>query len=577
VKWRVLGIIAMAVLYANTSSAAGNGDRYVGAPFATRAPVIAQHGMAATMQPLASQIALDVLKKGGTAVDAAIAANAALGLMEPVSCGIGGDLFAIVWDPKTKHLYGYNGSGRSPKGRTLADMVRKLEGQSWVPAFGSLSVTVPGTVDGWYALHDKFGKLPMPELLAPAIAYAREGFPVSQYIAALWAANMANLSASPEIEEFQNAEHTYLVNDVPPAQGQIFRNPDLARTYQALQQGGRDAFYKGGLAKTMDAYFQRIGGDLRYEDFAAHRGEWVDPISVNYRGYDVYELPPNGQGAAVLEMLKILEGYDLKKMGPGSADALHVMIEAKRLAYEDLAKYFGDPDFAKVPVKTLISAEYAKARRAQIHMDRANPDIGPGEAMLVKGDTTYLTIADKDGMMVSLIQSNYVDLGSGLVPDGLGFMFHDRGALFSLDPRSPNVYAPGKRPFHTIIPGFVMKDGEPWLSFGLMGGDMQPQGHVQVLVNMIDFGMNVQEAGDFMRFRHVGGTEVTGQSARGVGLVQIETGIAPSVRAELAKRGHHLTPGSGGFGGYQAILWDRKNHAYWGATEMRKDGVAIGY
>ncbi len=356
----------MAALYANTSSAAGNGDRYVGAPFGTRAPVIAQHGMAATMQPLASQIALDILKKGGTAVDAAIAANAALGLMEPVSCGIGGDLFAIVWDPKINHLYGYNGSGRSPKGRTLADLLRKLEGHPAVPAFGSLPVTVPGAVDGWYALHDKFGKLPMGDLLAPAIGYAREGFPVSQYIAALWAANMAALSAAPEIEEFENAEHTYLVNGEPPAQGQIFKNPDLARTYQALAQSGRDAFYKGTLARTMDAYFQRIGGDLRTEDFAVHHGEWVDPVSVNYRGYDVYELPPNGQGVAVLEMLKILEGYDLREMGPGSADALHVMIEAKRLAYEDLAKYFGDPEFAKIPVKTLISAEYAKTRRSRI-------------------------------------------------------------------------------------------------------------------------------------------------------------------------------------------------------------------
>jgi gamma-glutamyltranspeptidase/glutathione hydrolase len=327
----------------------------------------------------------------------------------------------------------------------------------------------------------------------------------------------------------------------------------------------------------MDAYFRRIGGDLRLEDFVAHRGEWIDPISVNYRGYDVYEMQPNGQGAAVLEMLKILEGYDLKKMGPGSADSLHLMIEAKRLAYEDLAKYFGDPDFVKIPVKTLISADYAKQRRTQIRMDRANPNIGPGEAKLVKGDTTYLTIADKDGMMVSLIQSNYADLGSGLVADGLGFMFHDRGSLFSLDERSPNVYAPGKRPFNTIIPAFVMKDGEPYLSFGLMGGDMQPQGHVQVLVNMIDYGMNVQEAGDFMRFRHVGGTEVTGQPARGVGLVQMESGITPSVRAELTKRGHQLVQGGAGFGGYQAILKDKKNGVYWGATEMRKDGVAIGY
>ena len=567
----------MAGLYSVQSFAAGNGDRYVGAPFATRAPAIAQHGMAATMQPLASQIALDVLKKGGTAVDAAIAANAALGLMEPVSCGVGGDLFAIVWDPKTKHLYGYNGSGRSPKGRTLADLKRKLGGRNYMPAFGSLSVTVPGTVDGWYALHDKFGKLPMADLLQPAIAYARDGFPVSQFISALWAANMEGLSFSQEVEEFENAQKTYLIGGQSPAHGQVFRNPDLARTYQALAQGGRDAFYKGQLAKTMDAYFRRIGGDLRLEDFVAHKGEWVDPISVNYRGYDVYELPPNSQGGAVLEMLKILEGYDLKKMGPGSADALHLMIEAKRLAYEDLAKYYGDPAFAQIPIKTLISAEFAKQRRAQIRMDRANPNIGPGEAKLVKGDTTYLTIADKDGMMVSLIQSNYADLGSGLVADGLGFMFHDRGALFSLDEKSPNVYAPNKRPFNTIIPAFVMKDGEPWLSFGLMGGDMQPQGHVQVLVNMIDFGMNVQEAGDFMRFRHFGGSEPTGQAARGVGQVQMESGITPPVRAELTKRGHQLVQGGAGFGGYHAILWDKKNRTYWGATEMRKDGVAIGY
>ena len=576
-RLKLAGTVLMASMYTISSFAAGNGDRYVGAPFATRAPVIAQHGMAATMQPLASQIAIDVLKKGGTAVDAAIAANAALGLMEPVSCGVGGDLFAIVWDPKTKHLYGYNGSGRSPKGRTLADMKRKLGGRSYVPGYGSLSVTVPGAVDGWYALHDKFGKLPMADLLAPAISYARDGFPLSQFIAALWAANMDNLAGSPDVEEFENAQHTYLVNSAPPAQGQMFKNPDLARTYQALATGGRDAYYKGPIAKTMDAYFRRIGGDLRLEDFAAHHGEWIDRISVNYRGYDVYEMPPNSQGAAVLEMLQILVAYDLRKMGPGSADTLHLLIEAKRLAYEDLAKYFRDPDFAKVPVKTLLSADYAKQRRSQIHMDRANPNIGPGDAKLIAGDTTYLTVADKDGMMVSLIQSNYADLGSGLVADGLGFMFHDRGALFSLDERSPNVYAPAKRPFNTIIPGFVMKDGEPYLSFGLMGGDMQPQGHAQVLVNLIDFGMNPQEAGDFMRFRHVGGTEVTGQSARGVGLVQMESGITPSVRAELTKRGHQLVQGGGGFGGYQAILRDKKNGVYWGATEMRKDGVAIGY
>ncbi len=557
--------------------AAGNGDRYVGASFATRSPVLAQHGMAATMQPLASQIAIDVLKKGGTAMDAAIAANAALGLMEPVSCGIGGDLFAIVWDPRTKKLYGYNGSGRSPKGRSFADMKRKLNGREFVPAYGSLSVTVPGTVDGWYAMHKRFGKLPMPELLAPAIAYAREGFPVSQYISALWRANMVGLSNSADVEEFENAQKTYLVGGQPPGQGTVFKNPDLAKAYQALAQGGRDAFYKGPMARTMDAYFRRIGGDLRYEDFVAHKGEWVEPVGVNYRGYDVYELPPNSQGVAALQMLNILKGYDLKAMGPGSADALHLMIEAKRLAYEDLAKYYADPAFAKVPVTTLISEDYAKQRRALIKMDRANPNVGPGEAKLAKGDTTYLTIADKDGMMVSLIQSNYADLGSGLVPDGLGFMFQDRGALFSMDEKSPNVYAPAKRPFHTIIPGFVMKDGAPWLSFGLMGGDMQPQGHVQVLVNMIDFGMNPQEAGDFMRFHHGGGSEPTGWPAQGVGIVSMESGIAPAARAELVKRGHQVVPGRGGFGGYQAIMRDPKTGVYWGATEMRKDGQAIGY
>jgi gamma-glutamyltranspeptidase/glutathione hydrolase len=518
-----------------------------------------------------------VLKKGGTAMDAAIAANAALGLMEPVSCGIGGDLFAIVWDPKTRKLYGYNGSGRSPRGRSYADMQRKLAGRAYVPGYGSLSVTVPGTVDAWYAMHARFGKMPMSEILAPAIAYARDGFPVTQYISALWRANMVSLSSSPDVEEFENAQKTYLINGVPPVQGQVFKNPDLGKTYQALAQGGRDAFYKGQLARTMDAYFRRIGGDLRYVDFAEHKGEWVDPISVSYRGYDVYELPPNSQGGAALQMLKILEGYNLKAMGPGSADSLHLMIEAKRLAYEDLAKYYGDPEFAKTPMTELLSDAYAKQRRTLIRMDRINPNVGPGEAKLVPGDTTYLTVADKDGMMVSLIQSNYADLGSGLVPDGLGFMLQDRGALFSMDAKSPNVYAPNKRPFHTIIPAFVMKDGEPFLSFGLMGGDMQPQGHVQILVNIIDFGMNPQEAGDFMRFHHIGGTEVTGYPSPGAGVVFMESGISPSVQAELAKRGHSVMVGGGNYGGYQGIMRDRLNRVYWGATEMRKDGVAIGY
>ena len=575
----VIAILALCAALWVDAALAGGGDRYVDRGFfATRAPVLGQHGMAATAQPLASQVAIDILKKGGSAVDAAIAANAALGLMEPVSCGIGGDLFAIVWDPKTKHLYGYNSSGRSAKGRSLADLKRKLNGKTHIPAFGSLPITVPGAVDGWFALHGKFGKLSVAEDLAPAIAYAREGFPVTQLIASYMQRNMARFEENKAaIEELDNARHTYLIGGHTPSEGEVFRNPDLARTYETIASGGRDAYYKGEIAKTIDTYFKRIGGDLRYEDFATHHGEWVEPLSVNYRGYDVYELPPNTQGAAALEMLQILKAFDLKKMGPGSADAFTAMIEAKRLAYEDLAKYYGDPDFVKVPIKTLLSDRYARERRKLIHLDHVNPDVEPGEAALKDGDTTYFTVADKDGMMVSIIQSNYRGMGSGLVADGLGFMFQDRGELFSLDESSPNVYAPGKRPFHTIIPAFVMKGSKPWMSFGLMGGDMQPQGHVQVLVDMIDFGMNVQEAGDAARFYHTGTTEVTGEAAQGVGKLQLESGISPAVKAELERRGYKIVPSTGDYGGYQAIQWDSKNRVYWGATEMRKDGEAIGY
>jgi gamma-glutamyltranspeptidase/glutathione hydrolase len=563
------------------------GDRYSGASWATRSPVLAQHGMAATAQPLASQVAIDILKKGGSAVDAAIAANAALGLMEPVSNGMGGDLFAIVWDPKTKQLYGYNGSGRSPKGRDLQKMIAEIKAvtertgkpyRAHIPAFGSLPVTVPGTVDGWFALHGKFGKLPIADDLAPAIAYAQNGFPVSQLIATYWKGNMANFEkAGAMIEETANARATYLVDGHAPAEGEIFRNADLAHTLTLIARGGRDEFYKGSIARRIDAYFRRIGGDLRYEDFAAHHGEWMSPLGVNYRGYDVYELPPNSQGAAVLQILQILKGYDLKKMGAGSADTLTAMIEAKRLAYEDLAKWYADPAFVKVPVKGLLSDAYADRRRKLIDVARANPNIGPGDPRLEQGDTTYFCTADKDGMMVSIIQSNYRGMGSGLVADHLGFMFHDRGELFSLDPNAANVYAPGKRPFQTIIPGFVMKDGEPFMAFGLMGGDMQPQGHVQVLVNMIDFGMNVQEAGDAARWYHTGNAEVTGEPSTGIGRVEMESGFDPAVKAELARRGYDVEPGSGAFGGYQAIQLDARRHVYWGASEMRKDGEAIGY
>jgi len=581
-------LVIMAVgMVSNTAfGELGRGDRYSGAQWATRSPVLALHGMAATAAPAASEVAIDILKKGGSAVDAAIAANATLGLMEPVSNGIGGDLFAIVWDPKTKKLYGYNGSGRAAKGRDLATMIAKVKAvdaklgvpyDAHVPKYGSLAVTVPGTVDGWGALHARFGKLTLAADLAPAIAYARNGFPVTQLISLYWQGNMkAFARAGAMLEESDNARATYLIDGKATVEGQVFRNPDLAHTLELIAKSGRDAYYKGEIAHRIDAYFKRIGGDLRYEDFASHHGEWVEPLGVNYRGYDVYELPPNSQGAAVLQMLQILKGFDLKKMGAGSADALTAMLEAKRLTYEDLAKYYADPTFAKVPMKELLSDKYADARRKLIDLSHANPNVGPGDPRLGQGDTTYLCTADKDGMMVSIIQSNYRGMGSGLVADHLGFMFHDRGELFSLDPHAANVYAPGKRPFQTIIPGFVMKDGQPFMAFGLMGGDMQPQGHVQVLTNIIDFGMNVQEAGDAARWYHAGGSEVTGEKPTG-NVVEMETGFDPAVKTALAARGYTIKPGTGAFGGYQAILWDPKSHVYWGASEMRKDGQAIGY
>ena len=465
------GVAAVPAAYADL----GRGDRYSGQSWASRSPVLAQHGMAATEQPLASQIAIDILKKGGSAVDAAIAANAALGLMEPVLNGIGGDCFAIVWDPRTQKLYGYNGSGPSAKGRDLARMKAEVDAFyakeskpkfADIPAMGSLGVTVPGTVDTWFALHGKFGKLPMADDLAPAIAYAKNGFPVTQLVAKYWKANFRAFERhKAEIEELANARATYLIDGHTPAEGEVFHNPNLANTLSLVASGGRDAFYKGPIAHTIDTYFRRVGGDLRYEDFADFHGEWVTPLSVNYRGYDVYELPPNGQGFAALEMLQLLKKFDLKAMGAGSADEVTAMVEAKRLAYEDLAKYYADPRFADVPVKGLLSDAYADQRRPLIQLKHANADIGPGNPQLFNGDTTYFATADADGMMVSIIQSNYLGMGSGLVADGLGFMFQDRGVLFSLDAGAANAYAPGKRPFHTIIPAFVMKDGSPWMAF----------------------------------------------------------------------------------------------------------------
>jgi gamma-glutamyltranspeptidase/glutathione hydrolase len=530
--------------------------------------------MAATAQPLATEIAIDILKQGGSAVDAAIAANAALGLMEPISCGVGGDLFAIVWDAKSQKLYGINGSGRSPMGLSYDQMKSELDklDSKQIPRFGVLPINVPGTVDAWFELHQKFGKLPISQDLAPAIRYAEEGFPVSEVIAYYWGRNVAILAKQPGA-----IVRTYTVNGRPPAKGDIFRNPDLAHTYRLLAEQGRDAFYNGEIAEKIDAFFHANGGYLRKEDFAAHQSEWVEPISTNYHGYEVYELPPNTQGVTALEMLNILEGYDLKTMGFGSADALHLMIEAKKLAFEDRARSYGDPKFSRAPVETLLSKDYAAKRRSLIDLQRAGRHYDAGTGKLAQGDTTYFCVADKDGNMISIIQSNYRGMGSGIVVPNLGFGFQDRGELFTMEPGHPNVYAPGKRPFHTLIPGFVMKEGKPWLAFGVMGGDMQPQGHVQILTNLIDFGMSIQEAGDAPRWHHEGSSEPTGDVMTDGGYVEVETGFPYDNVRELMNRGHHLRFDLGGYGGYQAIMRDSETGVYYGASESRKDGCAIGY
>jgi len=544
-------------------------DRLCGDVNATRSEVIAQNGMVCCAQPLAAQIGIDILKKGGSAVDAAIAVNAALGLMEPVSCGIGGDLFAIVWDAEAQTLHGLNASGRSPRLLTI-DAVKE-KGFDAIPYTGVLPWTVPGCVDGWFALHKKFGRLPMAEVLAPAIDYAEKGFPVTVVIAHYWALGGGRLRREP------NFAHTYLPGGRAPAKGEIFRNPDLASTYRLLASGGRDAFYRGEIARTIDAFSQRIGGYLRLGDLEDHTSTWVDPVSTNYRGFDVWELPPNGQGIAALQMLNILEGYDLAALGHNSADALHLLVEAKKLAFEDRARFYCDPDVYSIPVAELISKEYAAERRTLINPRRAQRRMPHGDFPIERGDTTFLVAADKDRNFVSLIQSNYAGFGSGPVPDGLGFCMQDRGALFNLDPEHPNALEPHKRPFHTIIPAMVTRDDKPVFAFGVMGGAMQPQGHVQVLCNIIDFGMNIQEAGDAPRFRHTGSSQPTGEAMTDGGRVALESGVSPAAIRTLIAKGHSVIHTKGGFGGYQGIWWDENKDVLMGASESRKDGCALGY
>ncbi len=544
--------------------------------FATRSPVLARHGMVAASQPLAAQIGLQVLREGGSAVDAALATNAALGLTEPTGCGVGGDLFAIVWDEARQELVGLNGSGASPANLSLAALRERLsdEGLDHIPLRSALSVSVPGCVDGWFTLHERYGRLPLHRLLAPAIEAAREGFPVTRVIASDW-------SRAPEVYAgFETFAETFLPGGRAPLEGELFRNPDLADTYERIAREGRDGFYAGPVAAAVVDTLERAGGALALEDLAAHRSEWVDPVSVDYRGHELWELPPSGQGLAALQMLRLLEPHDLGTLGFGSAEATHLMLEAKKLVYEDRARFYADPAMADVPVTALLSRAYAAERGALLDAERAATDVGHGDPVLHDGDTVYLTAADAQGNVVSWIQSNYTGFGSGFVPPGTGFGLQNRGNLFHLDPTHRNAFAPGKRPFHTIIPAMLTEDGRPVLSFGVMGGAMQPQGHVQIVTNMLDFGMDVQAAGDAPRWRHEGSSQPTGAARQGAGVVYVEAPLAATAGAGLSARGHELSVGPGGFGGYQGIWIDHGGdpgaRVYRGGSESRKDGAAVG-
>ena len=540
-------------------------DRLTGKDFATRSEVIATNGMAATSHPLATQTALDVLKDGGNAIDAAIAANAVLGLVEPTGCGIGGDLFAIVWIEKDKKLYGLNSSGPAPQDMTIKKL--KAMGIDKIPPFGPLPVTVPGAVAGWTALHKRFGNKSFEELFNNAIYYADNGFPITEVVG-----YYLQLS-SERYKDYPNFKDVWMPNGEALKKGDVFINKDLAGTYKQIAKSYGESFYKGDIAQTISKFIIEQGGFITVDDLKNYEPEWINPVSSSYRGFDVWELPPNGQGIAALQILNILEQYDIASMGHNSAEYIHLFTEAKKLAYEDRAKYYADMSFADVPVEELISKEYALERNKLINLKKAASFYDSG--IFEDGDTIYLTVADKDGNMVSLIQSNYRGMGSGMVPPNLGFMLQDRGEMFSLDPNHRNSLQGGKRPFHTIIPAFITKDNKPFISFGLMGGGMQPQGHAQIVVNIVDFKMNLQEAGDAARIRHFDSSQPTGEEMLNGGFLSLESGIPEHVRNELSKLGHNLKDEKGGYGGYQAIM--KKNEVYFGASESRKDGHASGY
>jgi gamma-glutamyltranspeptidase/glutathione hydrolase len=566
------------------------GDRVSGASFASRSAVFGLSGAAGTSHPLATLAGIEILKKGGSAADAAVAVNACLGFLEPTSAGIGGDCFAMIWDPKQSKVVGLAGSGRSPQGLSL-ETARSRAVNGVLPKFGAISVSVPGAIDAWWTLHQRYGKLKWAELFEPAIRLCEGGVPVPQIIGFYIKRNMAAF-VKPEnhVEEAANAAHVYAPGGKSPGEGDVFRNPDLARTYRMIAEGGRDAFYAGPIAKAVEAYFKRVGGWMTYDDLARHHSEWNTPLVTTYRGVQVHGMAANTQGLATLQMLNILENFDLRGAGFQSALSIHLQAEAKRLAYEDRARYYADPNFAKVPTDWLNSKDYAAERAKLIRPDRILTPIYPGQAP-VHGDTTYFTVADKDGVMISMIQSNFRGMGSGLVADApgrgsdwqtLGFMFQDRGELFSLQDGHPNIYAPGKRPFQTIIPGFATREGKPWMSFGVMGGDMQPQGQTQIILNRVDYGLDIQAAGDSPRWHHEGSSQTMGEDIAGLGpagILRLEGGIPEPTRQALIALGWPMGASDGGFGRYECIEYRMNgNERVWSAaSEMRADGMALAY
>ena len=565
------------------------GDRPSGASWTTRSPALGCNGAAGTAHPLATQTAIGILKRGGSAADAAVAANAVLGFVEPTSSGLGGDCFAFVWDPKTAKLEGMASSGPSPRGLSLETVRARsvvVDGKHVLPKLGAVTVSVPGALAGWWALHERYGKLPWAELFEPAIQACENGAPNPQIIGYYIKRNLAAfVRPGSGVEETANAMHTYAPGGTAPNENQVRRNPDLARTYRAIAQGGRDAFYDGPIADTIEAYFKRIGGWMTRADLRAMQAEWPTPLQTTYRGVTVYGMGANTQGLATLQMLSMIEHFDMRGFGFQSPESLQVQIEAKRLAYEDRARFYADPHFSKVPVEWLNSKAYAAERAKLIDPKKILAPVYPGQAPS-HGDTTYFTTADKDGMMVSIIQSNFRGMGSGLVADGLGFMFQDRGELFSLEDGHPNLYAPGKRPFQTIIPGFAAKDGLPWLSFGVMGGDMQPQGQAQIIVNRVDYGLDVQSSADSPRWHHEGSSQSMGEDQAGLGpkgILRLEAGVPQATQNALKALGWPLGASDGGFGRYEGIevitsdYAGHKDRVYAAGSEMRADGVALAY